>query len=108
MEEHIKALFCRIVLAVLVLASLPFVHMQWGESPEAAGIDGPAAFAILIGMAGWSFLAAIVYFFIGCLVQAVFRHRLQIAFYYDIPVGILLIVLFAFAGVTAHYQASPP
>jgi hypothetical protein len=108
MEEHIKAVLCRIILSALVSASLPFAHAQWGESPEAAGIEGPTAFALLLGLAMWSLLAAILYFFVGCVVQTVFRNRLQIAFYYDLLVGFVLVAILGFAGVMAHYSSTQP
>lgn len=108
MEEHIKILLLRIVLTGLIGAALPVAHAYWGESPEVAGIEGPTAFALLIGMMGYGLVAAVGYFFVGSLLQVMFSRRLKVAFYYDVLMGIALILLLALAGVSAHYYSTAP
>ena len=110
MEDHIRLLMLRIVLTLLVAASLPVAHMNWGESPEAAGIEGPTAFTLLIGMAIWSFLAAFCYFFIGSLLQVIFSQRLKVALRFDLVAGMVLVATLSILGVFAHYRTTetPP
>ena len=55
-------------------------------------------------MTVWSLLAAICYLFVGSIVQIVSRRRLQLSFYFDFSVGLVLIGLFVFGGIAAEYH----
>ena len=108
MEEHIKALFCRTILAVVIAVSLPVAHSWWGASLEAVGIEGPSAFVVLLSMYAWSALVAIGYFIVGGIIQYLYRRRLQVSFYYDVGVGLVLTTLGVWAGITPWYHKVSP
>ncbi|MCE9608394.1 MAG: hypothetical protein K8U03_26220 [Planctomycetia bacterium] len=91
------------MLTFAVAASPLISHMQWGEDPSLAGIEGQKAFGLLGPLFSVGESIAMIYLFVGSIFQYFYRYRLSYSVAFDIVACIAAIGLCIWIGVTFSY-----
>ena len=107
MDSHGLMIGLRLLLALAVGVALPISHHWWGDSPEAAGIEGQAAFAFSLLFAAIGMAVASAFFAITTLAHFILRHRMRIVPWIDAGLALTLLAMLVLAGVTATYSTTP-
>lgn|GEM_PF-3426780 len=99
--RHTLQVGLRFILALCVVAALPLAHVAWGESYPG---EGQKAFEMVLIFYLIGLCTAFVYFVIGTVVQILLRKRPpRPSLILDIGLAMLLVAVFAYGGITAHY-----
>ncbi|MCR6475233.1 hypothetical protein NU688_03605 [Variovorax sp. ZS18.2.2] len=99
--RHALQIGFRSVLALCVAVALPLAHVEWGESYPG---EGQKAFGMLLVFYLIGMCAAFVYFIIGTVAQILLRRRPpKASLILDIGLAMLLGLVLAYGGITAHY-----
>ena len=110
LTAHLSVVVVRVAFAAGICVALPFSHMRWGESPESGGVDGQAAFGLLLILAVISLLAGFSYLTIGSVAHLLLRRRLPFAAVLDVALGFAVLGLLISGGMNATYSSAthPP
>lgn len=103
---HVSVVAVRVAFAAGICVALPFSHMRWGESPESGGVDGPAAFGLLLIMFVLSMIAGFAYLTVGSVAHVLLRRRLPFAAVLDVALGFAMLGLLIGGGMNATYSSA--
>jgi hypothetical protein len=106
LTAHLLAAVVRLAFTAAMCLSLPYSHMSWGESPESGGVEGQAAFGLLLILAVIALLAGFSYLTIGCVAHVLLRRRLPYVMALDIALGFALSGFLITGGVNATYNSA--
>jgi membrane protease YdiL (CAAX protease family) len=104
--RHTLQVVLRAILALCVAAALPLAHVEWGEPYPGEGQKsfGMVLMFFLVGMG-----VALVYFIVGTVAQVLLQRRPpKVSLGIDLGLALLLGLLLAYGGVTAHYLDESP
>ena len=106
-HPHAILIVVRLLLAVGVAAAMPVAHLWWGHSPEAAGVDGPVAFVFVVAFLGIGIAFAMAFVAVGSIAHWFLRRRLRAVRWIDGALGVAMVALLIWAGMSVTYSAAP-
>lgn len=106
MKRHILLVLLRLLLAIGVVAALPYSHLQWGEPYPG---EGQQAFGIIMIFFVIGEGAAAVFVGLGSLGQFLLRRRpVRLTVLTDFCLFLLFTGVLIYAGLTATYHDLQP
>lgn len=102
-KQHLPLVSNRFMVAVIIIAAMPLLHLWFGQDPPPAGTDGSQTYAFLFVLVAVGTNVAGVYFIVASLIHLIFRHRFRAVFWTDIALGLVAICVVVSMGVFNTY-----